>query len=144
MTKLQNLLVGTALGALVAFPSLAQVTSDTTDITPAVGVTAVADGTSNLGTAPGESETVISAAFVGNPVVSSDGELLGTVTNAASNEDGTTSILVDIDQAVGAQADNFQMMLAAGEVSDGQIELIWTKAEVLGALATDAAIGTED
>ncbi|WP_167852612.1 hypothetical protein [Pseudotabrizicola sediminis] len=36
MTKLQNLLVSTALSAFVAFPVLAQATGDTTDISPTV------------------------------------------------------------------------------------------------------------
>lgn len=139
MTKLQNLLVGTALTALVAFPSFAQVTSDTTTITATVGVTAVADGTSNLGTGAGESVTPASDAFIGNTVMSSDGQLLGTVTSAAAKDDGLTAILVDLDQAIGAEADNAQILLAPGEVADGQIDLIWTKAEILAALINPAA-----
>lgn len=144
MTKLQKLLIGTALGAFVAFPSLAQVTSDTTDITATVGVTAVADGTSNLGTAPGEAITAVSEGFLNNPVVSADGQMLGTVTSAASKDDGTTAILIDLDQAIGADADNAQILLAAGEVSDGQIELIWSKAEILGSLQAQSAAESND
>lgn len=138
MTKLQNLLVSTALSAFVAFPALAQVTSDTTDISPTVGITAVADGTSNIGTGAGETITPVSEGFVGNSVMSSDGQMLGTVTSAAVKEDGTIAILVDLDQEVGAEADNAQILLAPGQVSDGQIVLIWTKAEVLGALINPA------
>lgn len=138
MTKLQNLLVSTALSAFVAFPALAQVTSDTTDISPTVGITAVADGTSNIGTGAGETITPESEGFVGNSVMSSDGQMLGTVTSAAVKDDGTIAILVDLDQEVGAEADNAQILLAPGQVSDGQIVLIWTKAEVLGALINPA------
>lgn len=138
MTKLQKLLVGTALSAFVAFPSFAQVTSDTTTITATVGVTAVADGTSNLGTGAGESVTPVSEAFIGNTVMSSDGQMLGTVTSAATKDDGTTAILVDLDQEIGAEADNAQILLAATETADGQVDLIWTKAEILGALINPA------
>ncbi|MDO9638553.1 MAG: hypothetical protein Q7J44_08420 [Pseudotabrizicola sp.] len=138
MTKLQKLLVSTALSAFVAFPALAQVTSDTTDIKPVVGISAVADGTSNLGTGAGETVTSVSEAFIGNTVMSSDEQMLGTVTSAAANEDGTIAILVDLDQEVGAEADNAQILLAPGQVSDGTVVVPWTKAEVLSALVDPA------
>ncbi len=134
MTKLQKLLVSTALGAFIAFPALAQVTSDTADITAQVGITAVADGTSNLGTAPGQSITSVSEAYVGNSVMSSDGQMLGTISSAATQEDGTTVVLVDLDQEVGANTDNFEVMLAAGQESQGEVLLMWSKAEILAAL----------
>lgn len=134
MTKLQKLLVSTALGAFIAFPALAQVTSDTADITAQVGITAVADGTSNLGTAPGQSITPVSEAYVGNAVMSSDGQMLGTISSAATQEDGTTVVLVDLDQEVGANTDNFEVMLAAGQESQGEVLLMWSKAEILAAL----------
>ena len=134
MTKLQKLLVSTALGAFIAFPALAQVTSDTADITAQVGITAVADGTSNLGTAPGQSITPVSEAYVGNSVMSSDGQMLGTISSAATQEDGTTVVLVDLDQEVGASTDNFEVMLAAGQESQGEVLLMWSKAEILAAL----------
>lgn len=144
MTKLQTLLISTAIGAFAAFPALAQVTSDTTDISATVGVTAVADGTSNLGTGAGETITPVSEAFLNTPVMTADGQMLGTVTSAASMEDGTTAILIDVDQEVGARADNVQILLAAGEVSDGQIELIWSKADILGALEAQADSANDD
>lgn len=144
MTKLQTLLISTAIGAFAAFPALAQVTSDTTDISATVGVTAVADGTSNLGTGAGETITPVSEAFLNTPVMTADGQMLGTVSSAASMEDGTTAILIDVDQEVGARADNVQILLAAGEVSDGQIELIWSKADILGALEAQADSANDD
>ncbi|NEX44889.1 hypothetical protein [Pseudotabrizicola algicola] len=134
MTKLKTLFVSTALGAFIAFPALAQVTSDTTDITAQVGITAVADGTSTVGTAAGHSITPVSEAYVGNAVLSSDGQRLGTISSAATQADGTTIILVDLDQEVGAMADNFQVMLAAGQEAQGDVLLIWSKAEILAAL----------
>ena len=134
MTKLQNLLVGTAMGVFLAVPAMAQVTSDTTNITAQVGVTAVPAGTSNLGTVAGQSITPASEAFLGNPVMSSDGSALGTVSSAASHDDGTTILLVEIAQEVGAPAEFMQVMLAPGEVASGEVTLIWSRAEIMGAL----------
>lgn len=143
MTKLQKLLVSSALGAFVAFPSFAQVTSDTTEITAQVGITAVRDGTSNLGTGAGQSITPVSEAYIGNSVLSSDGMVLGSVTSAASQEDGTTVLLVDLDQEAGAASDNFEVMLAAGQESQGQVVLIWTKAEILAAIQNQLSADTD-
>lgn len=144
MTKLQKLLLTSALGAFIAFPSLAQVTSDTTNITAQVGITAKADGTSNLGSEAGQSATAASEAFVGNPVMSSDGAMLGTVTTAASKEDGSTVLLVDLAQESALPGDNFEVMLAPGQASTGEVVLIWPKAEILAALTTqiEADVGS--
>ncbi|RGP37756.1 hypothetical protein D1012_07550 [Pseudotabrizicola alkalilacus] len=144
MTNLKTLLVSTALGVFLAGPTLAQVTSDTTEITAQVGVMAVPAGTSNLGTGAGQSVTPVSEAFVGNQVMSSDGTMLGTVSSAASQEDGTTLILVELDQAVGAPTEFMQIMLAPGEVSSGQVTLIWPWAEILASLENQNETGADN
>lgn len=126
----RHALAGTAFAALMALPFAAQAVDTPA---PQAAVTAVMDGTIDLGGAPGQSVTAVSEAFVGNPVLAADGAVIGTVEEAATTGEGTV-LLVDLDPAMGFGVDGFTVTLAPTEVSDGQVELGWTKGELQAAL----------
>lgn len=130
MTKLQTILAGVAVSALLAVPAMAQTAPDVQG-----AVAFVENAGTSIGSGAGESVTDVSEAYVGNPVLGSDGSVLGSVTSAATIEGGTR-LLVTLDDALGTEVDGFTVELAAGQTSDGQVELGWTKEEVLAALQT--------
>jgi len=134
MTKLQNLFAGTALVALMALPGFAQNAVPTNDIQAAV--MAYKAGESDIGAAPGQTMTATSEAFVGNTVVTSDGANIGTVEKAAVTAEGLTILLVDMNQEAGAEADFFTVTLAPTETADGQVDLPWSKGDVVAAVNT--------
>ncbi len=130
MTGFHKIMAGAALSALMAGAAIAQTTP-----APQAAVKVAMDGTSNIGTGAGETVTATSEAFVGNPVLSAEGDVIGSVAQAATTDLGTL-ILVDLDPALGFKADGFTVTLAASEVSDGQIELGYSKGELMAALNT--------
>ncbi len=139
MTKFKTFFAGTALAALMALPGFAEGTVPTTDIQAAV--MAYKAGESNVGTAPGQTSTAASEAFVGNAVTSSDGTAIGTVQKSAVTAEGLTILLVQVGQEAGTKAEFFTVTLAPTETADGQVELPWTKADMVGAL--DAQIASK-
>lgn len=71
------------------------------------------------------------SAFMGNIVLSSDGEEIGTVNSVMVDADGNVKILVDIDSALETKAKRFSLNIGSTSEADGEIKLGWTKAELM-------------
>lgn len=171
MTRMQSLMAGTAVAALLAVPAHALsvdadaglgLSLDTSLDGPAIPlqqneesrdsgvsaegtggqtqtvVTVEPQGTSRGDTMGGTGTTVdidlaavVDPEFVGDTVLSADGQVLGVVEGVADNGSGMQKVVVALDTGVIAQMDEKRVsfLLDPRARSDGQIQLEWTKAE---------------
>jgi hypothetical protein len=136
MTKMKLLAASTAIAALMAMPVAAlTVTVDSelsTDLT-ALGADATVATEVTSDVAP-DAGSEAAAAFVGDVVVSSDGVTVGVVESATTEAGAQTKLVIALDGSVDTKAEKFALTIDAAAVSDTEILLPWTKAELVSAL----------
>lgn len=136
MTKMKLLAASTAIAALMAMPvSALTVTIDSelsTDLAALGADTAVATEVTSDAAPDAGSEAA--AAFVGDVVVSSDGVTVGVVESAMTEAGAQTKLVIALDGSVDSKAEKFALTIDAAAVSDTEILLPWTKAELVSAL----------
>lgn len=72
----------------------------------------------------------VDSGFAGDVVYSADSAILGVITSAGNNGDGTQKLVMALDEGVEAgTAQEVSFTVGGGAQSDGEIRMAWTKAE---------------
>lgn len=72
----------------------------------------------------------VDSGFAGDVVYSADSAILGVITSAGNNGDGTQKLVMALDEGVEAgTAQEVSFTVGGGAESDGEIRMAWTKAE---------------
>lgn len=64
--------------------------------------------------------------FIGNPVYTSDGEMIGVVSSATTDELGNRSILVSFDDAFNDEYAGWRFTLDDKWETTGELKVLWT------------------
>lgn len=76
--------------------------------------------------------------FLGKSVISSEGVVIGTVSQARANADGGTEVVVALADGIRTEARQFTLDLAANVSADSDLKLGWTQAELVSELNAQA------
>jgi hypothetical protein len=76
--------------------------------------------------------------FIGKSVISADGQVIGTISQAQATAEGSTEVVVSLAEAIEAETRLFRLDLAAEVSADSDLRLAWTEAQLMTALQAQA------
>jgi hypothetical protein len=111
--------------------------AETTAGTGGTGEAAVATGTEAVAEAQTEAEAT--SDFIGDIVVSSEGQTVGMVDSVKTDAEGQMQLVVTLDGAIESSVSQFAVAIDASAESDGEVKLGWTTAELVATLEAQAS-----
>ena len=81
--------------------------------------------------------------FVGNPVYTSDGEMIGVVSSATTEADGDRMILVTFDDSFNDEYAGWEFELDDKWETTGELTVLWTAEELKGWIDANGALQQE-